>query len=1611
MAYLSKYLSKLSSKINSAFNKTNLSQTELLNVQNLIDTYKNYAEKNNDTKFLDKYFEFEDILSQKKNLSDINDILKQIDSKQGDLKAQINLYDSLVKKYQGINDTANTEKYSKVLAQLQIQYYESTENSLEGNFDLLSDLYNEIIKIAKDNQFLNVLNTYSLKLEKLKIKNSAVQDNSYITVEQKLSNYKSEINSLNNKMADESNQELLSEYETLKDQYYNAIETLISGNVNLSIDTLQSMMGLSNKLDIKINTILNSRIKELPNLKSSNYENLIKSTKLNNYLNNIENNIKILGLLGKDTTNQESMKDIIQAYINLQNLQAPSSENNLLLEDYLSEKISLYKKIGLDYTSLQNQMDELKDQMSYSEKVQSLADLNSLISSANNDISKKMVLMSEYYTQFNSLYKEAITSGYNLDTSNYIKNMNDYIKTLESSYKNLSLVSDKEDNINLRIKLLSDSLVNRKIEVGQLYTQLYELSGTSLDNYINEYKKLVDQGLIEQSKSVLDKIQNIYNDALDNLKAQPLNTENFQSVYNKVKNYIPDLDTFDNIILNVEGTMIDAILNQYKVAPLQYNSSLSSLVENLLKSNKLTDEISNKIIKYYEDSYQGMVLSENKQDILRDEMNFLENSQSKNTEQLAGIITRMYDDIFKQFEQLKDKNLVNTNVFSSLTDSIKSRFTDYMKNLNPFNISSEISDFMKSYINEGFMNQEDYDSMIQNLKLEKYPSYLDSLKSTKAIYMDELNNYVNFLENFRSTDTEVMTTVNKTLGKAKSEYSALKNEMTQQEILQSIDELSQKMNKSADDISNLISYYNKLTNLTTDQRDAIEKLNKELLVKNAQAYSTIDTSNYNQIIDALNNLTYDTSKYGNVQEIDELAKKIANSAMENLSNFSIEQQTKLLTKFSNYFTDNTYLTKLYEMQAKNVKKNIKGLNLNYSYIEDLFKSLSYDSSKTGQIEEVDNTLKDLANKVVSLLSDQTYKIQYQYLQLINRYLKSSDFTALEDIAKKLSSAESSLSEAMSISFSGDSSKIISSYSTKLETLYNSLDNAVYDKNLWNKINSKINETINSLITDFKTFDTSSMNEAISLIKKYATEAQKETFDINQNPDIFADDISFISDYYGKVYDSLKKAKENLSKISDQKTNKNYEISESNINDIVLNNYVYSNKKISNAVQKEIQITQDNIDNEIDALEQNLLALEQAKEDMESQDESSDYINQINSQMDILTDNLKYLKAIKINADSYTKSLDNVQSIVEDLFNILGGVDISKAYSWLKTGITTFNTVKDLLGQINDLSTQLKDASDETAETIKKAIEGDYVEAIVLAATAVLNIISEITNALSEINDKVSEAEKNINESSYSVTDALGSRQEEYAAMTMSSSEYKSLLKKYKSLLTKQSLLSFFGISDSDIDDEIDDLEEKLEDAATNILDFYSLGVDDILDDIKSAFDDYSTYSDFIDNFETSLKTAIKNALIQNFVDTFIIDKFMEQFETLWDEYTSGEMNMGTLLSDVYSLFEDLMDNSKLEEFVELIKEYFPELTGTVTTAADEISSTLTESTGNKIVGVFNTMNENMVTFMNMVESLEIGTKLDTINTNVLGIYNKLNGIIDVNVVSTSENGRNYGQTS
>jgi hypothetical protein len=193
----------------------------------------------------------------------------------------------------------------------------------------------------------------------------------------------------------------------------------------------------------------------------------------------------------------------------------------------------------------------------------------------------------------------------------------------------------------------------------------------------------------------------------------------------------------------------------------------------------------------------------------------------------------------------------------------------------------------------------------------------------------------------------------------------------------------------------------------------------------------------------------------------------------------------------------------------------------------------------------------------------------------------------------------------------------------------------------------------------------------------------------------------------------------------------------------------------------------------------------------------------------------------------------------------------------------------------------------------------------------------------------------------------------------------------------------FGFSQG-VEDEISELKEKLDITFNDLAGALGMSIEDIMGSLEDAFSE-DTYEGFLKSFTTSLEEMTRQALIRAFLSEAIQPIIEDYVKAFIEMYEAGTLSPEEVAKWREKL-ESAIDSSGLEEFFNVIQDYFDDMSGygSEFSGADAISRSITEETGNRLAALLTTINMHVASIDQFLE----------------------NGILTVRVVNQETSSRN-----
>ena len=708
-------------------------------------------------------------------------------------------------------------------------------------------------------------------------------------------------------------------------------------------------------------------------------------TRLNNKLKELElekNNRNDLSVVNKAKKFDE-LKRIFE-----KNLIAGNNNNINLLQDIDFEKKILYviesnknlnneiNKLKINLINSDNNNIQLKQDLLSKEKEIMILTNNKNINNNNKlNISEKTVLNKKKYENYIDTLNQKIENlSKNLTSKNAaiidLQRENISLKSLiNDSTMNNSLMNNNIDNIKMNNLKLSEENKNLKLMLTQANLENNQINShlqvmgmnngyiTSMQQELNQLKKIIDENNITNNKKNLEyqeQINNLQNmlktkDALlKQYEDKNNNHENIKNLINEINNKDKTINELKNIINN-NDIKNKQIFEKYNAEKNLLNNQILLLNQNLKdinnnsNSNNYINSLKNKIIEL------NNVINK-----LRNENINLENEYKikiNEKENEIFIYKEKLEDVIKQTQMSKEKDINSGNTVELAIKSENQKSLINNSNNQELELLRQQNKNLEFNLNQ--LNQKLSNLANQN---ETNIKEKDLLQQTNKELMSQ-NAMIN------QKNSELLQQLNTT---SLNQYSARDNnnllelQRKQEEIegLKTfISKLTKESEQAKEDIANYKQKLNSLQKENTSIKNQLERLAvempKELNALQRQLANKNNQMNINNNDNNINNIISKKNK-----EISELKDK--NKQLQ----FKLEEK-EAKAEFERYKTEDMDLPNYEEefdlrkmASGARAKNRSEDLNIDYPGIQSI----------KDRLKEVQFKLKNLEEQVKILLS-------------------------------------------------------------------------------------------------------------------------------------------------------------------------------------------------------------------------------------------------------------------------------------------------------------------------------------------------------------------------------------------------------------------------------------------------------------------------------------------------------------------------------------------------------------------------------------------------------------------------------------------------------------------
>jgi TP901 family phage tail tape measure protein len=1192
-------------------------------------------------------------------------------------------------------------------------------------------------------------------------------------------------------------------------------------------------------------------------------------------------------------------------------------------------------------------------------------------------------------------FLKIIQSGISLDNFNSARHqiegligtmeydsMLDFAKALNKNFRDvISVYNGKFEMLNSSIREMNQitlSLESTDIRLEELNASIDNLSAFKGQNF--------------------EAITGTYTSFLESINRM---VELFQSgeygentaTYKAIKEEL--LDSFKTFSAGVEDVYL-GYLSDVK--------SLSASPDEVELAQKNIDELE-KTFDNFTDVFGDVLTAIYGQDIQRiiddSRLNLLEKVQQINTiinsadtvtttagataEELAVLIKTNYE---------KMQETTNKNVVAFYNSWLQSLISDY---------ESKLSDKLKSKE----ITESEYSQKLDE-NVNAISEYLEIINRTfsldfKAMSIEELSNLkkdIDKLVDFPELQSQILASINETI------------EMLQSENAQAIKEEYQRLNKwiSQQFKGNNFSFAETFYNDITKQIESLEKqLATESLTNEQKNDIKLRIAYLNDIYNEF--FTQVTNAYA--KEISNLATK-GNFALKDitrgLSLTGMANQEFIGGNLSNYIDDiekiNSKMVNLLDtlyQKAPNVYEQISQDIIKNAYdVEAALEKFS-----AGGVFDVSGFEEFLSerNQVISELENMINIDEISKSIQENIELYELEYLSLEDQQQIVSNIISDLENKKQLIIDNEAEyKQIVQTISEWEEIQASLVQEDEQQNILLQDKLRLYTQMENTAKQINAY-----NDELNRIEQDRLENRAEQRRLREENDMQAEENQVKMNKLIEEENNLKKEHQNIqeeiNRLTIQQIKENYANELNVLNEVTAKMLDY------------LSATKD-----LTAEERDLYLLEEKR---------STKVNELTEYRKQLAQNINELSDEEV--QKLKEKITNIEATLNQL-----DIQIEKQEKSIELEKLKLDTMKLVVTESAKLLDNLLDSNGAAEDLVNLAFNigsglatGNWLPAI----TSGVNIIFQRLNDIIDANDTISKQEKehkqNIEEiiAAYEQRRAqvtrvsnLQSQQEELQALE---NELKAV---YDEMATLEDDLSYktntgfdfwgwvFGTKEdekarfAELKNKAKELGLEIEELAKTVrleyLQTIGFSVDTIVSNIESAFQNATSYEDFVQRFGESMEETLKNALMKALVDEYVMKFAQEELDKIFNALGEGEISIEEAIAKLREInWEDMGEDvaAILEGVFGDILDTTEQVAGQIHSDADAVRASLTEQTGNRIVAVFNTMNQRMAALINTLSAQNNNATfdyLDRINSNLVSINNKLHGIIDVRVVRT-----------
>lgn len=1265
-----------------------------------------------------------------------------------------------------------------------------------------------------------------------------------------------------------------------------------------------------------------------------------------------------------------------------------------------------------------------------------------------------MKIEAENLLEISKTYKEIAQNKYNSmkKISSFEFGNTSFIKSIENAGYTLKDFGDTtEEALRGLYKQISKDMLAKENEK----TYLESLVGTEED--IESYKELLQNSLLEITSSKIpddynlsrivknyddlpEKLQGIISSVQEELGFPMVNevlrdiaNENYEGLQTKVGSYVDKMREDYFMLSELATSTADKISGVFNAEQelFQYESQI---------------EVGEKRIKAAEEQIQALVDKEKAsiEELIKEYKKAREEGDDELSESLGRQLisikefekdyVKLYQEILQTFAFSKEA-ILRDSVEKTKKDldeafkTLEDKRNKYTKEGEGKGLSgTELEDFVETQINT-FKKNSGFDILEKNYQEfvnrsieyyeEAYSDLADQVENDEIVGEGNFNSVINKMTEYRKKIQELkdategykldLTFDKNKLSDLEKLYDKIQKNISELKIKEASPELFDE-NEIKSSKNNIISQVKELYLMAKEEGNiAMQGMAKNIFEQYRTVFKEAD------IIGALE----DTFKWATENELESLEKDVLRNLISEYEKLAeAASKEKNIKEYEEYIAQakeySNLLTGILNKEERAAK--ISSLETQIAENKELTKKLEDEEQINNYIQERINMLQELS--ILALGSDDE-KGRERYREL------TKEWKALEEQIIKTKTELPEVNET----------QIADIYKSFLNAYNSGLSWAVEDlaSQLKSKISSSLTEMESMMANKSlgRLTGTSEFQSSYSGLLKILEDVEQKTSNIETETNRILSQNKNLIDYYLSQNASLEKMNELYQSFADKLISIKDNMIANDLKTVELDGTLY---------------TIEEIDKIIEGLESNIIinnkAIAEGNRELERQkyllEQEANLFNQITQEiagafgdMGVLGDVLgKILNETKLDVvevtdefgklTGYSKELSilgekfNLDEVLELLKNDSGDITFDSMVKAFKDSEKLANGLSNVLSGISGILaswgiSQVVEQAKNLYDNFNKAKEAAKEMRKALDTARDSETRTDISKKFSLFGDLEAQEEK-IKEMEEKMKKLSGDKAIRVGASTgvgaflgaIFAGPLGALIGAGAGALLGNKATESYQKQIEQLEKDSEELIAQLEDLKQKIKESLSIDIESLSNTLAGAFDENS-YNSFLVNWEKALKEKTQNALLQAFISTNKMQSLLAPlsetiFKMATDVAEDGKLDNPELKEELTTQGEAVA--SMMKAFYEILKELDLDFdfggltqTGSIEGGTETLSTSLTEETGNKLLGTIRTITAHTRDIRNMIHRVITGQEVFHVRV-VKGVAN-MNDYTDV----------------